>query len=155
MDVDCPRLKEPSGPGNQTLAHDYAEAHVHGCTNSADPPKKRSGKLPKPVKPAEVTIKLTLRGSKKFVTTVTGLEAFLPPAPPGGGGGLKDAARTMATKLAAGASVVKGGPGEGGDHISIQGDVVQAVSALCAERLGVPPGSIRVAKTESKSWKMT
>ncbi len=124
-------------------------------TDAGNGTKRKGGKAGKAAQTPVVTIKLTLRGSKKFVTTVSGLEAFLPLPPPGGGGPLKDAARLLANSLAAGASVVKGGPAGGGDHISIQGDVVQAAAGLCAARLGVPPDAIRVAKTESKSWKMT
>jgi translation initiation factor 1 (eIF-1/SUI1) len=150
-DVGCPNAKRPR---SNSLERDNTTSPANGTAEEPLPPRSRGGKAPKPAKPAQVTIKLTLRGSKKYVTTVAGLEAFLPPPAPGAAGGLKDAARVMANKLAAGASVVKGGPGEGGDHIVIQGDVVQAVSALCADRLGVPSAAIRVAKTEAKNWKM-
>ena len=155
-DLNCSRVRSTSIRLNQTLSPESHAANPE--MNAASGQPQRNSKVvrsTKATKAAVVTIKLTLRGSKKFVTTVTGLDAHLPPSPPGGGGGLKDAARLMANALAAGASVVKAAPGGGGDHIAIQGDVVQAVAALCASKLGVPPDAIRVAKTEAKSWKMT
>ncbi len=131
-DVQCPRLRALP-VGNVTSHTDISlsaqspvSAKNMSCPNeiNAEPPpdagngtKRKGGKAGKAAQTPVVTIKLTLRGSKKFVTTVTvsGLEAFLPLPPPGGGGPLKDAARLLANSLAACASVVKCGPAGGGE----------------------------------------
>jgi translation initiation factor 1 (eIF-1/SUI1) len=85
-----------------------------------------------------VKIKVDKRRARKFVTTVTGMENFM-----AAGETLKDAAKMLAQTLAAGASAVKGTPGQP-DHIVIQGDFSEKIKDLCVEKLKVSPGLVKI-----------
>ena len=156
-DVACPRakLRGHSGRNGEAVRAAAPKVNVSSAGGEEDAGTNQSAStrsekaMPKSAKAAAVTIKLVLRGTKKFVTTISGLERYMP-----AGSSLKDVSKRLANSLAAGASVVKGGPGQE-DHIAVQGDFVQRVQDLCASKLKVPIKAIKIASTESKSWKMT
>jgi density-regulated protein DRP1 len=85
-----------------------------------------------------VKIKVDKRRAKKYVTSVIGMENFMP-----SGETLKDAAKILAQTLAAGASAVKGTPGQP-DHIVIQGDFSEKIKDFCLEKLKISPGLIKI-----------
>ncbi|PMD41877.1 translation machinery-associated protein 22 [Hyaloscypha variabilis F] len=90
---------------------------------------------------SKVTIKRVERNKRKFVTTVTGLEAF----------GLenKKVAKDLGKKFATGASVTK--VPSGGEEIVVQGDVSEEIEEFLLEKYKViPEDNIELVEDKKK-----
>ncbi|KAH6723614.1 translation initiation factor SUI1 [Leptodontidium sp. 2 PMI_412] len=94
------------------------------------------------IKSSKVIIKRVERNKRKFVTTVTGLEAF----------GLenKKVAKDLGKKFATGSSVTK--VPSGGEEIVVQGDVSEEIEEFLLEKYPVIPED-NVELTEDKKKK--
>ena len=82
-----------------------------------------------------MTVTKKERGKRKFITVITGLEAY--PALR-----LKDVASALGKRFGAGASVTKSA--EGKDQIEVQGDLTDDLPEVLSDKFGVPEDAIRV-----------
>ncbi|PKS06522.1 hypothetical protein jhhlp_007270 [Lomentospora prolificans] len=99
--------------------------------------QKQADKLAKSV----ITIKRIERNKKKFVTAVSGLEAF--------GLDLKKIAKEFGKKFATGSSVTK--TPSGGEEIVVQGDVSPEIEELLLEHYkDIPPDNIELVDDKKK-----
>lgn len=99
--------------------------------------QKQADKLAKSV----VTIKRIERNKKKFVTAVSGLEAF--------GLDLKKVAKEFGKKFATGSSVTK--TPSGGEEIVVQGDVSDEIEEFLLEKYKeVPEDNIELVDDKKK-----
>lgn len=89
-----------------------------------------------------MTIRRIERNKKKFVTAVTGLEAF--------GLDLKKVAKEFGKKFATGSSVTK--TASGGEEIVVQGDVSDEIEEMLLEKYGdkIPEDNIELVDDKKK-----
>lgn len=112
-------------------ASDVAEAKKHQTRGGQ---VKGGGAGKKKAEAQAIIISVKDRGRRKFVTTVSGLDAFDIK--------LKDAASQLGKKFGSGASVTKNATG--GQEIDIQGDLTADLPDVIVALFGVPESAIIV-----------
>ncbi|EGG24485.1 density-regulated protein [Cavenderia fasciculata] len=120
--------------GHTTITTTTNSAAAEGESVAAAPPKKKKEKLP------NITIEVNNRNKRKYVTTVSGLEAF--------GIKLADAKKLMAKKFSCGCSVVKNA--SGGEEIDIQGDFADDLVDLILDNWPEVPETNILVITDKK-----
>ena len=91
---------------------------------------------------SKITIKRIERTKRKYVTTVSNLEAF--------GLDIKKVSKDLGKKFATGASVTK--LAGGGEEITVQGDLSEDIEEFILERYReVPEGNIELVEDKKKT----
>ncbi len=90
--------------------------------------KKKKTKQQKKLGEKIVLICQVQRGKRKFVTSISGIDAF--------GLDLKDCSKKMSKRFACSASIVKCTPPP--NEIALQGDVQHEVAEFCVDKLKIP-----------------
>jgi density-regulated protein len=128
---------DADGKGEEDANADGAE----GETDASKPAPKQAQKKKGP-QPKKVIISRLMRGKKKSVTSVTGLEAHLAAAADGGMT-LTDAAKMMGKQFACAAAAKK----DEEDTVVIQGDVADKLPEFLTNKLKISADQISSGKT--------
>ena len=108
---------------------------------AAAAPKKNAGPKKKG-SAAQVVLTVTSRNKRKFVTSVSGLEAVNPALK------LSEMAKIFSKTFSCGSSVVENA--EGKDEIDVQGDVAHEMVPLLVSKFGIPIDTIFIVKDKEK-----
>ena len=140
-DVTIPDALEAATSTLSLEARKRAEKDAHKKALKAEAAEAKQAAT---IASSKVTIKRVERNKRKFVTAVSGLEAF----------GLenKKVAKDLGKKFATGASVTK--VPSGGEEIVVQGDVSEEIEEFLLEKYSVIPED-NIELVESKAKKGT
>lgn len=136
MREHCPEILEQIEPKKPETPIDANNSEQKQGEQAAAPAagegkKKKQQKKKKEVTP-KVSISVSQRNKRKFVTTVDGLEAF--------GVKLPEAAKAFSKRFACGAAVVTAADGR--PEIDIQGDVAEDLVQFLQERFHISEDDI-------------
>jgi density-regulated protein DRP1 len=141
--------REPTNPPLEALAQNLSALSVDAQKRAEKDAVKKANKAASAAQreaetraSSKITIKRIERTKRKYVTAVSGLEAF--------GLDIKKVSKDFGKKFATGASVTKL-PG-GGEEITVQGDLSEDIEEFIVERYKeVPEGNIELVEDKKKT----
>lgn len=123
--------KDALAAATSTLSVDARKRAEKDAHKKALKAEAAEAKAAQTIAASKVTIKRVERNKRKYVTAVSGLEAF--------GLDNKKVAKDLGKKFATGASVTKNPAVSGGEEIVVQGDVSEEIEEFLLEKYKVVP----------------